>query len=46
MHDHILSSFDKALRTMREMVLTMISITRKNVDVARRGLLERDTDLC
>jgi phosphate transport system protein len=31
---------------MREMVLTMISITRKNVDVARRGLLERDTDLC
>jgi phosphate transport system protein len=46
MHDHILSSFDKALRSMREMVLTMISITRKNVDVARRGLLERDTDLC
>lgn len=46
MHDHILSSFDKALRTMREMVLTMISITRKNLDVARRGLLERDTDLC
>jgi phosphate transport system protein len=46
MHDHILSTFDKALRSMREMVLTMISITRKNVDVARRGLLERDTDLC
>jgi phosphate transport system protein len=46
MHDHILSSYDKALRTMREKVLTMISIARKNLDAARRGLLERDTDLC
>lgn len=46
MQDHILSSYDKALRTMREKVLIMISITRKNLDAARRGLLERDTDLC
>jgi phosphate transport system protein len=46
MHDHILSSFDKALATIRQKVLTMISIARKNLDSARRGLLERDTDLC
>ncbi len=46
MHEHILSSYDKTLNAMREKVLTMISITRKNLDVARRGLLERDTDLC
>jgi phosphate transport system protein len=46
MHDHILSSFDKALTTLREQVLTMISMARKNLDAAKRGLLERDGDLC
>ncbi len=46
MNDHILSSYDKALANLREKVLTMISVTRKNLDAARRGLLERDTDLC
>lgn len=46
MHDHILSSFDKALTTLREQVLTMISMARKNLDSAKRGLMERDADLC
>jgi phosphate transport system protein len=46
MQDHILSSYDRALRNLREKVLIMISITRKNLDAARRGMLERDTDLC
>ena len=45
-HDHILSSYDKAFRDMRDRVLTMISIARKNLDTARRGLMERNTDLC
>lgn len=46
MHEHILSSYDKALASLREKVLIMISIARKNLDSARRGLLERDMDLC
>jgi phosphate transport system protein len=46
MHEHILSSYDRSLSSLREKVLTMISIARKNLDAARRGLLERDTDLC
>ncbi len=46
MNDHILSSYDKALASLREKVLIMISIARKNLDAARRGLLERDMDLC
>jgi len=46
MHDHILTSFDKSLQTLREKVLIMISISRKNLDAARRGLFERNTDLC
>ncbi len=46
MQDHILSSYDQALACLREKVLIMISVARKNLDAARRGLLERDTDLC
>lgn len=46
MQEHILSSFDTALERLREQVLTMASIARKNLGSAMRGLLERDTDLC
>jgi phosphate transport system protein len=46
MHDHILSSFDHALSRLRDNVLTMCSLARKNLVSSLRGLLERDTDLC
>lgn len=46
MHDHILSSFDHSLARLRENVLTMCSLARKNLASSMRGLLERDTDLC
>ena len=46
MHDHILSSFNSALGNLREQVLTMASIAKKNLASAMRGLTERDTDLC
>lgn len=46
MHDHILSTFDHSLNRLREQVLTMASIARRNLASAMRGLLERDTDLC
>ena len=43
---HILSQFDQDLLRLRERVLTMASMARKNLASAMRGLLERDTDLC
>lgn len=46
MHDHILTSFNAALGSLREQVLTMSSMARKNLASAMRGLMERDTDLC
>ncbi|MFM2179827.1 MAG: phosphate signaling complex protein PhoU [Verrucomicrobiota bacterium] len=46
MHDHILSSFNHALSNLREHVLIMASIAKKNLASAMRGLTERDTDLC
>jgi phosphate transport system protein len=46
MHDHILTSFNNALDRLREQVLTMASMARKNLASAVRGLMERDTDLC
>jgi len=46
MHDHILTSFNQALSSLREQVLTMASMARKNLASAMRGLMERDTDLC
>jgi phosphate transport system protein len=46
MHDHILTSFNAALATLREQVLTMASMARRNLASAMRGLVERDTDLC
>ena len=46
MQDHILSTFDQDLNRLREQVLTMASMARKNLASSMRGLLERDTDLC
>jgi phosphate transport system protein len=46
MHDHILTTFNAALTNLREQVLTMASIARKNLASAIRGLVERDSDLC
>jgi phosphate transport system protein len=46
MHDHILTSFNHSLTSLREQVLTMSSMAKKNLGDAMRGLLERDTDLC
>lgn len=46
MQEHILSSFDQDLRSLREQVLIMASNARKNLAGAMRGLMERDTDLC
>ena len=46
MQEHILSTFDQALTRLREQVLTMASIARRNLASAMRGLLERNTDLC
>jgi len=45
-NEHILRAFSEALGRLRENVLTMASIARKNLANAMRGLLERDTDLC
>jgi phosphate transport system protein len=46
MQDHILSSFNHSLDKLRDDVLAMASMARKNLASAMRGLLERDTDLC
>lgn len=46
MPDHILSTFDQELNRLRQDVLTMCSMARKNLAAAMRGLLERDSDLC
>lgn len=46
MQEHILSTFDQALDRLREQVLTMASIARRNLASSMRGLLERNTDLC
>jgi len=46
MHEHILTTFNLSLDRLRQDVLTMASMARKNLACAMRGLLERDTDLC
>ncbi len=43
---HILTNFQKALNTTREDLLTMATRTRHNLDLAVRGLLERNPDFC
>ena len=43
---HILSSFEEALRALRDDALMMASLTERNLESARKGLFERDEDWC
>lgn len=43
---HILSSFDTALREVRDSVLKMASIAQQNLENAVVGLLKRNRELC
>jgi phosphate transport system protein len=43
---HILSEFDAALNSLRDNLLMMASLTQRNLDHARTGLLLRDEDHC
>jgi phosphate transport system protein len=44
--NHILATFDEALASLRDNVLTMSSLTQRSLDRAIQGLLQRDDDLC
>ncbi len=44
--NHILATFDEALGSLRNNVLTMSSLTERSLDRAVTGLLTRDDDLC
>ena len=44
--NHILGTFDEALATLRNNVLTMSSLTERSLDRAITGLLQRDDELC
>jgi phosphate transport system protein len=43
---HILSTFEEALRALRDDALMMASLTERNLENARKGLFERDEDWC
>jgi phosphate transport system protein len=43
---HILGTFDDALRSLRDNVLLMASLTERNLNHAMEGLLQRDDELC
>lgn len=43
---HILGTFDEALRSVRENVLTMATLTERNLNHAMEGLFQRDDELC
>jgi phosphate transport system protein len=43
---HILSEFDAALDSLRDNLLLMTSLTQRNLDHARSGLLLGDEDHC
>jgi len=43
---HILSDFNAALEELRKNVLMMSSLSLRNLENARKGLLERDEDWC
>lgn len=43
---HILGTFDEALRSLRDNVLMMASLTERNLNNAIGGLLRRDDELC
>jgi phosphate transport system protein len=45
-HQHILGTFDDALGSLRNNVLTMSSLTERSLDRAVTGLLQRDDELC
>ena len=43
---HILDSFENALNELRRSVLTMGSMSLRNLEIAIKGCVDRDTDLC
>ena len=43
---HILGTFDEALRSLRNSVLMMASLTERNLNHAMDGLFQRDDELC
>ncbi len=43
---HILTTFEDALRALRNDVLMMASLTERNLENTRKGLFERDEDWC
>jgi phosphate transport system protein len=43
---HTLGRFDEALQELRTTVLTMASVSQRNLESAYRGFVERDSDLC
>ena len=43
---HILATFDDALRSLRDGVLSMASLTERNLNNAMDGLVKRDDELC
>ncbi len=44
--EHILGSFEQALRDSKNAVLTMASVAQRNLEHAVRGTLERNVELC
>lgn len=46
MHKHLLTGFDEALSGLREDVLMMAGLTERNLQHARKGLFERDDNMC
>jgi phosphate transport system protein len=43
---HILATFDDALRSLRDNVLVMATLTERSLNNAIEGLLQRDDELC
>jgi len=43
---HTLASFDQALRKLHNSLLTMASLSQRNLENAYHGLLERNSELC
>lgn len=43
---HILSDFESTLDALRKNVLMMASLTKRNLESARKGLFDRDEDWC
>ena len=43
---HILSTFEEALRSLRNDALMMASLTERNLENTRKGLFDRDEDWC